>query len=128
MIYIDSSVVLSRYLEEARTPAATFWQAPLVSSRLLEYEVINRLHAYECDASDIAEARVLLQRTLLIDLTRPVLDRALEPFPHRIRTLDGLHLATIDHLRRRGESIELASYDNRLCAAAEALRIPLAAL
>ena len=48
--------------------------------------------------------------------------------PVSLRTLDGLHLATMDFLRRDDGSIELASYDNRLLAAAQALGFPLAAL
>jgi hypothetical protein len=45
-----------------------------------------------------------------------------------VRTLDALHLATADYLRRQGEPVELASYDNRLIAAVQALGISLAAL
>jgi predicted nucleic acid-binding protein len=45
-----------------------------------------------------------------------------------LRTLDALHLATIEFLRRQGETVELASYDNRLVAAAESVGIPVAAL
>jgi predicted nucleic acid-binding protein len=45
-----------------------------------------------------------------------------------LRTLDALHLATIEFLRRQGETVELASYDNRLVAAAEPVGIPVAAL
>jgi uncharacterized protein len=61
-------------------------------------------------------------------MTAAVLARALEPFPIRVRTLDGLHLATVDFLRTQGEPVELASYDKRLVAAARALEIPIAAL
>jgi hypothetical protein len=45
-----------------------------------------------------------------------------------VRTLDGLHLATMAHLREQNEAVVLASYDNRLIAAAQALGFPLAAL
>jgi predicted nucleic acid-binding protein len=45
-----------------------------------------------------------------------------------IRTLDALHLATIEFLRGQSEAAELASYDNRLLAAARALGITIAAL
>jgi hypothetical protein len=41
-----------------------------------------------------------------------------------VRTLDALHLATMDFLRGHGQAIELASYDARLLAGARALRIP----
>ena len=43
MIYLDSSVVLSRLLAEDRSPPETLADAALVSSRLLEYEIWNRL-------------------------------------------------------------------------------------
>jgi hypothetical protein len=54
-----------------------------------------------------------------------VLARALEPFPLPVRTLDALHLATVEFLRGRGETLELATCDDRLAAAARALSIPV---
>jgi hypothetical protein len=42
--------------------------------------------------------------------------------------LDALHLATMDFLRGNGASVELASYDSRLFAAARALGINAAKL
>jgi hypothetical protein len=51
---------------------------------------------------------------------------ALEPLP--VGTLGALHLATVYHLRAESASVELASYDNRLRSAAQALGIPLVAL
>jgi predicted nucleic acid-binding protein len=73
-------------------------------------------------------ARGLLARVSLTELNERALARALEPFPAAVRTLDALHLATIDFLGRQGEAIELASYDNRLLTVAQALGVPLAAL
>lgn len=128
MTYIDSSVALARLLFELRAPPLVFWQAPLVSSRLLEYEVWNRVHAYGLIASHGDRARSLLTGIELLEMERSVLARALEPWPTTIRTLDALHLATIEHLRSRGAAIELASYDNRLLIAAEAVGITPAAL
>ena len=55
-----------------------------------------------------------------------LLARALEPFPAPVRTLDALHLASADFLRRRGQPIELATYGERLLAAARALDFPIA--
>jgi hypothetical protein len=52
----------------------------------------------------------------------------LEPWPAPLRTLDALHLATVEYLRRHGEEVELASYDSRLLAGARVLGIPLTAL
>ena len=45
-----------------------------------------------------------------------------------VRTLDALHLASVEFLRGRGQSIELASYDDRLLSTARAMGIPLLTL
>jgi len=128
VIYIDSSVALARLLFESRSPPRQFWREQLVSSRLLEYEVWNRVHAYGLTGSHENEAALLLMGIEMLDMHRPVLARALQPLPVSLRTLDALHLATMDFLSNRGEAVELASYDNRLLAAAQALGIPLAAM
>ena len=73
-------------------------------------------------------ARRLLERIAFLEMLPNVLARALEPFPAPVRTLDALHLASIEFLRARGQSVELASYDDRLIAAARSLGIPIAAL
>ncbi len=57
-----------------------------------------------------------------------VLQRALEPFRAPVRTLDALHLASIEFLRAQGQAVSLASYDDRMITAARALQIPLFAL
>ena len=128
MIYVDSSVALSQLMFESRSPPAALWEQPLVSSRLLAYEVWNRIHAYGLPATRCGDARTLLALVNLVEMSEPALARALQPFPVRIRTLDALHLATIEFLRRQGETVELASYDNRLVTAAEAVGIPVAVL
>jgi predicted nucleic acid-binding protein len=56
------------------------------------------------------------------------LARALKPFPVAVHTLDALHLATMEFLRNQGEAVMLASYDNRLRTAAQALGISTALL
>jgi predicted nucleic acid-binding protein len=128
LTYVDSSVVLAYLFAEARFPPESFWRQRLTSSRLLEYEIWNRIHARRAGPASSVSARALLAGTELVDLSRSVLARALEPWPVPVRTLDALHLATADYLRRQGEPVELASYDNRLVAAVQALGIPLAAL
>ena len=69
--------------------------------------------------------RALIGQLTLIELVPPVLGRALEPFPVLVRTLDALHLASIVFLRARGQTVELASFDERQLAAARALDIPI---
>ena len=125
MIYLDSSVALAHLLAESRVPPDRLWQEPLVSSRLLQYEVWNRLNARGLGRSHGEDARALVARIALVELAPPVLERALEPFPLPVRTLDALHLASIEFLRARRQPVELASYDERLVAAARALGVPV---
>ncbi len=128
MIYLDASVALSHLLAEDRTPPETMWREPLIASRLLEYELWNRIHARGLSRSHCEETRAVIGRVALIELAPQVLARALEPFPLPLRTLDTMHLSSLLFLRERGLKIELASYDGRMLAAARALRIPLFAL
>ncbi|MFV1960112.1 MAG: PIN domain-containing protein [Planctomycetota bacterium] len=121
MIYVDTSVVLAWILAEDRRPPASLWRDLVVSSRLLVYETWTRLHAYGMTPEREEAAREVVSFLALVELAPPVLGRALEPFPGSVRTLDALHLATLDHLAGRGASIALASYDERLAAAARAL-------
>lgn len=125
MIYLDTSVVLAELLAEDRRPADALWDEALVSSRLLEYEVWTRLHARRAAQSHGDAARALVDRIALLELLAPVVSRALEPFPHAVRTLDALHLASADFLRQRQPAIRVATYDARLAAAAEAMGLAL---
>jgi predicted nucleic acid-binding protein len=125
LIYLDSSVVLAYLFAEDRSPPTSMWAEPLGSSRLLEYEVWNRLHASRSIAQFGSDARALLARVQFTELTPTVLVRALEAFPVPVRTLDSLHLATAQYLRGENQDVVLASFDVRLLAAAGALSIPL---
>jgi predicted nucleic acid-binding protein len=125
LIYLDTSVALAHLLAEDRSPPEWLWQEPLISSRLLEYEVWTRIHARKLSESHADEVRALLSRVAFVELSPPVLGRALEPFPRPVRTLDALHLAAMDFLQKQGQVIDLASYDDRLIGAARALRFSI---
>ena len=126
MIYVDSSVVLAQLLAEDRFPDPTFWSGgPFVSSRLLEYEVWNRVNARGLSASHADDVRLLLGRLAFLELAPPILARALEPFSSPVRTLDALHLASIDFLRGLGQQPTLATYDQRLAEAASTMGVAL---
>ena len=58
-----------------------------------------------------------------MEMSAEVLSRALLPFAQPVRTLDALHLATLVFLRSRGLSPGLATYDQRLAAAAVATHL-----
>lgn len=121
MIYTDTSVVLAQLLAEDRRPPAGFWQEALVSSRLLEYEIWNRVNARRLARSHGEAARSLIGRLALLEFAPPVLARALEPFPEPVRTLDALHLASADFLRSQGQQLKVATYDERMARAARSL-------
>ncbi len=128
MIYLDTSVALAHLLAEDRTPPDSLWKQTLVSSRLLEYELWNRLHARGLGVTHGENARAMLQRLAFLELAPAVLARALEPFPVAVRTLDALHLGSIAFLREQRQQVMLASYDNRMLDAARLLDIPIAEL
>lgn len=64
---------------------------------------------------------------LLLEMSVGALGRALLPFARPVRTLDALHLATMDFLRSQGLMPSLATYDERLAAAAVGEGFALAA-
>ncbi len=115
MIYLDTSVVLAQLLAEDRRPPQELWLEPLVTSRLLEYELWTRLHAKHVARTHGDAARLLLAGVSFVELTQPVLSRALQPFPVSVRTLDALHLASVMFLRQRGHDVALATFDTRMC-------------
>jgi predicted nucleic acid-binding protein len=121
VIYLDTSVLLAQLLAEDRSPEAGLWEETLVSSRLLEYEVWTRLNELGLAGTYGEDARALMGRVALLEMAPQVLNRALEPFPIGVRTLDALHLASLHFLKEQGQQVTLASYDGRMSAAAEAL-------
>ena len=125
MIYLDTSVALAHLLAEDQRPPAELWGEELVSSRLLEYELWNRLHARRLAGTHADVARLLMARLAWLELLPRVLERALQPFPAPVRTLDALHLASISFLREHGKDVALATYDKRMARAAGAMRIPI---
>lgn len=125
MIYIDTSVLLAQLLAEDKIPPNRLWNESLFSSRLLEYEAWNRIHALKLEESHGEALRQSIGRIALLELISPILMRALEPFPVPLRTLDALHLATIDFLHNQAQRVELATYDDRMLKAARKLHIPI---
>ena len=125
MTYVETSVILAQLLAEDRCPPESLWADPLVSSRLTEYEVWNRIHARGLGNSHGESVRLLLGRLRWLEMTPLVLARALDPWPIPLPTLDALHLASVEFLRAHGQSVKLASYDERVISAGRRLSIPL---
>jgi predicted nucleic acid-binding protein len=125
MIYVDTSVVLAHVLAEDRGPADSLWGETLITSRLTHYETWVRLHGRMLTASHGNVAREVLGRLAVVELNPVVLERALEPFPLVVRTLDALHLATLAFLIGQRQRPTLATYDARMAAAATKLGVGL---
>jgi len=86
------------------------------------------VYARSVPEEQYGRVRSALARVDLVEMSEEALALALRPMPITLRTLDAMHVATADHLRSIGGTIELASYDARMLAAARALGIPIAAL
>jgi predicted nucleic acid-binding protein len=125
VIYLDSSVALAHLLAEDRRPPDALWSEPLVSSRLLEYELWTRIHARGLTSTHGDLVRQLVARVSVLELIGEVLGRARDPFPAPVRTLDALHLASACFIREQGIALSVASYDTRLLAAARAMSLPV---
>ena len=118
---MDSSVLLAYLQVEDRSPPAAFWEGDLVSSRLAEYEVWTRLHSSNAGAILNELAKGLLEHLALAELSPLVLERALQPFPLPLRTLDALHLATAHYFRLLDPGLTVATYDERMAEGAQRL-------
>jgi hypothetical protein len=97
------------------------------SRPLRPLKLVRRLYELTVDRGLVPQdsrlVRALLGRVALLELSGPVVPRALEPFPVPVRTLDALHLASLEFLKSHGQPVQLASYDERLLTAARRLAI-----
>jgi hypothetical protein len=64
----------------------------------------------------------------MVELSPLVLRRALDPFPAAVRTLDALHLASVEYLRAQRLPVSLATYDEHMANVARKMSISLESL
>jgi predicted nucleic acid-binding protein len=127
--YLDSSVLLRIALGQPKSLVEWNDIEQFVASALLVVEcfrVADRLrltnHLTDEETAQHHEMlRSAMKRIAIIDLTRPVLDRAAQSFPVPVKTLDALHLSTAI-LWRESEDPKLlfATHDSTLALAARA--------
>ncbi len=127
-VYLDTSVVLAQLFAEDKKPSIDFWNQPLISSRLLEYETWNRIHARKLEASHGELFKQLLLKIAILELNPEVLARALQPFPAVVRTLDALHLASLNYLMDKKIGVSLATYDEKMASTAKKLGVEQSAV
>lgn len=127
--YIDTSVVLRIALGEPQ-PLRQWRSIEMASaSELVRVEALRTVDrariALRLPDEEIAERR---QAVLLIlsgfhigRVDARVLERAADPFPTLVRTLDALHLATALLVRVEHEDLVFATHDRQLATAARAV-------
>ena len=132
--YLDSSVLLRHILlgEEPIRHALAFPR--VVSSELIEIECRRVLHrcrlAGEFDDEALALARERLDAVLsgidLLELSAQIKQRAMDPFPVHVRTLDALHIATVLAVAADAGGTALFSHDRCMNVCARSLGITAA--
>ncbi len=127
--YVDTSVLLRVALGQADALAEWRQIERGVSSVLARVEGLRtldhlRLRARLADA-EVARRRAIVLRLLdsleLVELDALVLDRAAQPQPTELGTLDAIHLATALLWRQTADSkLVMATHDIALATAAQA--------
>jgi hypothetical protein len=126
--YVDSSVVL-RILFDEPEPLGQWSELEPVSSDLMRVEcfrAIERLRAtMSIDDVAVSERRAGALKIMaafgLAVVSDSILDRAAEPFPIYVATLDAIHLATAIAIREDQPDLLFATHDQKLGWAAQSV-------
>jgi len=116
-VYLDSSALVKLAVREPESEALlkhVHRRRPWISSSLARTEVLRALLPGGEEA--LAAGRRVLARCDLVRVNDRVLDLAGTLSPVELRSLDAVHLATVERLR--SEIGELITYDERMAAAA----------
>jgi predicted nucleic acid-binding protein len=128
--YLDASVVLRLVLGEPHYLKEWKRVESGVASALTEVECLRTLDRLSrqgvLSPDQLAERRTAVYRLMeaveVVDVGRPVLRRASEPFPTPLGILDAIHLATaLAWGDARNEALVLATHDKVLGTAAQAM-------
>lgn len=128
-VYLDSSVVLHRLLEQPG--AIRHWREWewAVTSELMRVEVFRTLDRLRVDGKlndqGVADTHVLFRKLTAwfeeIPLRSAVLQRASAPLSTRLGTLDAIHLATaLIWIENHEEPLTFLTHDMQLATAARA--------
>lgn len=128
--YLDASVVLRLVLGEPNRLAEWRGIESAVASALTEVECLRTLDRLarlgSLSEEELAARRLaiyqLLEAVEVVDVGRPVLRRASEPFPTPLGTLDAIHLSTAIAWRdARNATLTMATHDTALALASRAV-------
>ena len=131
-IYLDTSVVLRRLLRQPNALADWGAWEEAYASALLRVEALRTIDRLRLEGFVNDTQRVELHQQLndlcdslyLVAFSDAVLERASQPLPTVLGTLDALHLATAQLLRQEGIELTLATHDERLALAARSVGLP----
>ena len=128
-LYIDSSVVLRIVFGEADPLPSWHRMRQAVSSQLLRVECLRtidrarmKLRLADDEVTSLREEALgLLEGIGTIPLSAAILDRAADPFPTLIGSLDAIHLASALIARDLTDDLVFATHDHELALAARAV-------
>lgn len=128
-MYIDSSVLLRVVLGESGR--LNLWSRieTAISSELIRLECLRTIDRarirFALKDKSVARYRAAVMEVLdtfsLISLDSFIVERASDPFPTGLGSLDAIHLATALLAREEFEGLELATHDDELATAARAV-------
>jgi uncharacterized protein len=128
-VYVDTSVLLRVVLAEPGRLRR--WKAITrpIASDLVRLECLRTIDRARVqlglDDEEVALRRGAaleqIRTFALVALDPPVLDRAAEPFPTAVGTLDALHLASALLVRAELPDLRFATHDRELALAARAM-------
>jgi len=118
--YLDSSAIVKLAVAEAQSTALRTYlrrRRPLLSSSLARTEVGRAL--LPLGAVAVQRGEQVLARLDLVRVSDRLLEAAARLLPPELRSLDAVHLATVQQL---GASVaRVVTYDERMSAAAQAM-------
>jgi len=128
-VYVDSSVLLRVVLEEAGRLRDWHRIERPISSQLIRLECLRTIDRARLRLSltdeETAKRRAAVLEQLdgftLVPLEWPVLERAEQPFPTLLGTLDAIHLASALVARSAHSDLLFATHDEELAVAARAM-------
>lgn len=129
IVYLDSSVLLRVVLGQAGSLKEWKKIERAVASALIEVECLHTLDRLRL-ADGIPDTEIALRREAvfqlvdaieLVDITRSILNRAAQPMPTILGTLDAIHLATaLMWSERFNAKLTVATHDSALALASRA--------
>jgi predicted nucleic acid-binding protein len=132
-VYLDSSVILRVVLGEPGVLREWSRITLAVTSEIALVECLRTLDRLRI-AGSIKDRELARRRATTLELfggiqsvriNRAVLDKAAEPFPTLVRTLDALHVASAMLVRARMTAMRFATHDAELATAALAVGLPV---